>query len=289
MHYEGIIIRPPSEANSVLIQVTTGCSHNKCAFCGTYKGKKFQIKPESMIFEDIDFAAKYCKRQNRVFLCDGDALIIPMKRLIDIISRIKNKMPWIERIGLYANTKSLSMKTSDELKGLNKLGVGIVYMGLETGDDVTLKNISKGANSQHMIDMGKKAKEAGFKLSVTVLIGIAGKERSQIHAKETGRVLSAIEPDYTGALSLMLIPETPLYDKWQNGEFTLINPYEMLLELRTMIAETNISDGFFHANHASNYLPIKAHLPYDKEEILKILDAGIDGKIRLKPEKYRAL
>ena len=226
MHYEGIIIRPPSEADSILIQITTGCSHNKCSFCGTYKEKRFQIKPDSIIFEDIDFVAKYCKRQTRVFLCDGDALIIPMKRLVKILEKIKKKLPWVTRVGLYANTKSLKMKTMQELKELKKLGVGIVYMGLETGDNVTLKKINKGANSETMIKMGRKAKEAGFKISVTVLIGIAGKERSQTHAQETGRVLSAIEPDYTGALSLMLLPNTPLYDDWEKGGFTLIEPNE---------------------------------------------------------------
>jgi radical SAM superfamily enzyme YgiQ (UPF0313 family) len=289
MHYEGIIIRPPSEADSILIQITTGCSHNKCTFCSTYKEKKFQIKRDSVIFEDIDFAAQYCKRQKRVFLCDGDALIIPIKRLVNIIKQIKKKLPWVTRIGLYANTKSLKMKTIEELKELKKLGVGILYMGLETGDDVTLKKINKGADSQKMIDMGRKAKAAGFKLSITVLIGIAGKERSLIHAKETGRVLSAIEPDYVGALSLMLIPDTLLYNEWENGNFTLINPSEMLLELREMIANTNISQGFFHANHASNYLPIRARLPEEKEAVLKILDDGIAGKVALKPEKFRAL
>ena len=162
-------------------------------------------------------------------------------------------------------------------------------MGLESGDDMTLKKINKGASSEEMIRLGEKARKAGIKLSLTVLLGIAGRERSAIHAKETGRVLSAIDPEYIGALSLILIPGTPLYDDYMAGGFTLIEPDEMLNELRTMIAATNLSQGLFHANHASNYLPIKARLPKDKEATLMRIDEAIAGKIPLKPEWLRAL
>ena len=289
MHYEGNIIRPPSEANSILLQITVGCSRNKCTFCGTYMNERFKIKSDDIIFEDIEFASKYCKRQKRVFLCDGDALIVPQKRLVKILKEIQKKLPWVTRVGLYANVKSLKMKSDEELKELNSLGAGILFIGLETGDDVTLKKIRKGALSEDMILAGKKAKQGGFKISVTVLTGIAGRERSQIHAKETGRVLSAMDPDYIGALSLMLIPGTPLYKDYTAGDFILIEPDEMLQELRTMIASTNLSMGLFHANHASNYLPIRAALPKDKEKTLKIIDMALDGKVPLKPEHLRAL
>lgn len=289
MHYEGNIIRPPSEANSILLQVTVGCSRNKCTFCGAYKGERFRIKPDTIIMKDIAFAANYCKRQRRVFLCDGDALIIPQKRLLNILLEIKKQLPRVTRVGIYANAKSIKMKTLDELKILKSHGLGIVYMGLETGDDVTLKNINKGATSQHMIEMGKKARSAGIKLSITVLLGIAGKERSKIHAKETGRVLSAIDPEYVGALSLMLIPGTPLCSDYESGKFLLPDPSEMLEELRIMIANTNLSSGLFHANHASNYLPIRAKLPKDKEATLKLIDEALAGRIELKPEYLRAL
>ena len=289
MHYEGNIIRPPSEANSILIQVTVGCSRNKCTFCGTYLGERFRIKPDSIIWQDIEFAARYCRRQRRVFLCDGDALIIPQKRLLKILQAIKSKLPWVTRVGAYANAKSLKMKTLEELKTLKAQGLGIVYMGLESGDDVTLKKINKGATSPNMIDMGKKAKVAGMKLSVTVLLGIAGRKRSQVHAEETGRVLSAIDPDYIGALSLMPIPGTPLFRDLQAAKFSLIEPDEMLAELRTMIAGTHLSSGLFHANHASNYLPIRARLPRDKDATLKLIDQALAGNIALKPEYLRAL
>ena len=289
MHYEGTIIRPPSEANSILLQITVGCSRNKCTFCGTYAGERFRIKPDSIIMQDIAFAAQYCKRQRRVFLCDGDALIVPQKRLLNVLQEIKSQLPWVTRVGAYANAKSLKLKSMDELKTLKENGLGILYMGLETGDDVTLKMINKGAPSQAMIEMGKKAREAGFKLSITVLLGIAGRERSQIHARETGRVLSAIDPDYVGALSLMLIPGTPLFDDHAAGKFELIEPPEMLAELRTMIASTDLTKGLFHANHASNYLPIRARMPRDKAATLELIDQALAGKVGLKPEYLRAL
>lgn len=289
MHYEGNIIRPPSEANSILLQVTVGCSRNKCTFCGTYRGERFRIKPDSIIMADIAFAAEYCRRQRRVFLCDGDALIIPQKRLLNILVEIEKQLPWVTRVGIYANAKSLKMKTLGELKALKAHGLGIAYMGLETGDDVTLKKINKGAMSEKMIQMGKKAKAAGIKLSITVLLGIAGRKRSRIHAEETGRVLSAIDPEYIGALSLMLIPGTPLYDEYESGTFPLLEPDEMLKELKIMIANTNLSRGLFHANHASNYLPIKVRLPKEKDAAISRIDEALAGKIPLKPEYLRAL
>lgn len=289
MHYEGTIIRPPSEANSILLQVTVGCSRNKCTFCGTYAGERFRIKPDETILEDIAFAAAYCRRQRRVFLCDGDALIIPQARLLRILRAIRDQLPWVTRVGAYANAKSLSLKSPGELAELRCLGLGILYMGLETGDDETLARINKGADADRMVAMGRKAKEAGFKLSITVLLGIAGRERSQVHARETGRVLSAIDPEYVGALSLMLIPGTPLYNDWRSGAFVLIEPSEMLAELRTMVAETRLTQGLFHANHASNYLPIRARLPRDKDATLALIDKALSGDVALKPEFMRAL
>lgn len=289
MHYEGNIIRPPSEAYSILLQATVGCSHNKCTFCGTYTGERFRIKPDEVIFSDIEFAAQYCGHQRRVFICDGDALIIPQKRLFAILNRIETRLPWVTRVGVYANVKSIRMKTSEELRELHAHGLGIAYMGLETGDDVTLKHIRKGISAEAAIEMGQKIRAAGIKLSITVLLGIAGRERSEIHARETGRVLSAIDPEYVGALSLMLIPGTPLCRDFEEGRFPLIEPDEMLRELRGMIAHTNMTRGQFHANHASNYLPIKARMPRDKQETLALIDAALAGKVQLRPEYLRAL
>ena len=289
MNYQGNIFRPPSEANSILLQVTTGCSHNKCTFCGMYKGVRFSIKADSIIASDIDFAASHCRRQERLFLCDGDALIIPHERLIHILQSIREKLPWLTRIGAYANTKGIGRKSPEQLRELRDLGLSILYMGLESGDDVTLKNINKGADARQMIEMGRKVRAAGIKLSITVLLGIAGKERSSIHAEETGRVLTAIDPEYVGALSLMLTPGTPLHHDWQEGQFQLPGSSDMLAELRLMLSETELTNGYFHANHASNYLPIKAKLPSDKARTLRIIDAALNGEISLKPEFLRGL
>jgi radical SAM superfamily enzyme YgiQ (UPF0313 family) len=289
MHYEGNIIRPPSEANSILLQVTVGCSRNRCTFCGTYRGERFRIKPEEIVREDIAFAAQHCRRQRRLFLCDGDALVIPQRRLTSILADVRAQLPWVTRVGSYANARSIGLKSDAELRELRELGLGILYMGLESGDDATLKAIRKGADAATQVAMGRKAIAAGMKLSVTVILGIAGRARSAVHAQDTARVLSEIDPDYVGALSLMLIPGTPLYEDWRTGAFELLDPAEMLAELRTLIAETRLSRGLFHANHASNYLPIKARLPRDRDEVVALIDRALAGAVTLKPEYMRGL
>jgi len=289
MHYQGTVYRPPSEANSILLQVTTGCSHNKCTFCGMYKGQRFTVTPEEIVFADIDYAAHHFPHARRLFLCDGDALILPHLRLLAILERIRSRLPRIVRVGIYANSKSLQSKTVDELTELRRLGLGIAYLGLESGDDPTLASINKGATSIQMIEMGRKAKLAGIQLSVTVLLGIAGPERSEIHALETGRVLSAIDPDYVGALSLMIEPGTAIHSEVEAGRFALPEPLAILQELRTMIAATTLSNGLFHANHASNYLPVRAKLPEEKSPTLALIDQALAGNLALRPEFLRAL
>jgi radical SAM superfamily enzyme YgiQ (UPF0313 family) len=289
MHYEGTCIRPPSEAFSILLQVTLGCSHNKCTFCGTYKDKRFNIKDDRIILSDILFASKYMKKQDRVFLMDGDSLIIPQKRLMWILDRIKEHLPWVKRVGAYANTKGIRMKSLEELIQLKENGLGILYLGVETGDDELLKEIRKGTSAQHLINMGRKVKEAGIKLSATVLLGIAGRKRSLQHAKATGELLSAMDPNYVGALTVMLIPGTLLHDDFITGKFELPTEMELLLELRKMIEHTNLSRGLFFSNHASNYLPVKARLPKGKQQTLDLIDSALQGQIALKPEWMRAL
>lgn len=289
MHYEGNIIRPPSEANSILLQATVGCSHNKCTFCGAYKGERFKIKSDAMIDADIDFAAAHCRRQRRLFICDGDALIIPQQRLLRILQSIRQRLPWVTRVGVYANTKSIRMKTDQELAQLRANGLGIAYMGVESGDDATLAAVRKGADAAGMVEAGRKIRRAGIKLSITVLLGIAGPQRSMTHAVETGRVISAIDPEYVGALSLMLVPGTELHEACQAGRFTLLSPEAMLRELGLIIANSDMSGGLFHANHASNYLPLKLRMPADKEKALELIDRALQGDVALKPESMRAL
>jgi len=289
MHYEGNCIRPPSEAYSILLQVTLGCSHNKCTFCGTYKDKRFTIKDDETILSDILFASKTMRRQDRVFLMDGDALVIPQKRLMWILDRIREHLPWVRRVGAYANAKSIRLKSSEDLIALRENGLGILYLGVETGDDRLLKEICKGSGSENLIAMGRKVKDAGIKLSVTVLLGIGGTERSLEHARATGKLLSAMDPDYIGALSVMLIPGTPLYDAYRRGEFRLPDPEGLLRELREMLSHTELTRGLFFSNHASNYLPIKARLPRGKQEALDLIDSALRGEVGLRPDWMRAL
>ncbi|MFC1820524.1 radical SAM protein [Thermodesulfobacteriota bacterium] len=289
MHYEGNCIRPPSEAHSILLQVTLGCSHNRCAFCGTYKDKRFTIKDNDIILSDIMFASKYMKQQNRLFLMDGDALIIPQKRLMWILERIKEHLPWVKRVGAYANTKSIRIKSPGDLSDLKEKGLGILFLGVETGDDEIRKKINKGSSSKHCIEMGRKIKEAGIKLSVTILLGIAGREKSLGHAMATGKLLSAMDPDYVGALTVMLIPGTPLWEECERGAFELPDEMGLLAELREIIVHTNLTRGLFFSNHASNYLPVKARLPRGKQEALDLIDSALNGEIELKPEWMRAL
>ncbi len=288
--YQGDIMRPPSEHDSILIQATVGCSHNKCAFCNAYRDKRpFVIKPQETLLKDFAFAAKYCRRQSRVFLMDGDALIIPQKRLVWILEQIREKLPWVTRVGLYANGKSIRMKSDADLRELARLGLGIAYLGVESGDNVTLKRICKGSTAEQLIQEGRRLEDAGIAASVTVLLGIAGRERSHIHAQETGRVLTAMDPSYVGALSVIVMPDTPLAAQQVRGEFVMPSPHELLYELRKMVVHTDLSHGLFRANHASNYLPLKISYPGGKDAGLRTIDAAIQGKIDLKPEWYRVL
>ncbi|MBW2091543.1 MAG: B12-binding domain-containing radical SAM protein [Deltaproteobacteria bacterium] len=288
-HYEGVVIRPPSEAYSILIQVTLGCSHNKCTFCGTYKNKRFAIKPDEIILRDLAFAKKYCRHQDRLFLMDGDALILPQKRLTWILDQIRENLPWVKRVGLYANRKSISSKTDQDLAELKAKGLGIVYYGVESGDDEVLQNVRKGSTNSQLVIEGRRIIEAGIKLSVTVLLGIAGPERSLEHARATGDLLSRLDPDYVGALTISVIPGTPLAEEMHAGNWTPLNPREVLVELRELISATDLSHGLFLSNHASNYLPLKITYPRDKKEAIKVIDAALDGKVPLRPEWLRAL
>jgi radical SAM superfamily enzyme YgiQ (UPF0313 family) len=288
MHYEGNCIRPPPEAFSILLQVTLGCSHNKCTFCGTYKDKRFGIKDDDIILGDILFAAKYMKNQDRVFLMDGDALIIPQKRLVWILDNIREHLPWVKGIGSYANTKSIRFKSFQELNDLRRKGLDRIYLGVETGDDEIRKEVNKGLSAQVCAEMGKKVKSAGMRLTVMVLLGIAGRERSIGHARATGELLSAMNPDHVAALSVIPIPGTPFWDQIERGELDLPDEKGMLLEMREMLAHTTLRGGTFASNHASNYLSLNVRLPEGKQEALNLLDAALEGKIELKPEWMRA-
>jgi len=285
-----MIIRPPSEAYSLLLQVTTGCSHNRCTFCGTYRQKKFKIKPLERIEKDLQEARTYGPIE-KLFLCDGDAIIIPQLRLEEILLLIKRYLPTLERIGSYANTKSILRKSVEDLKKLKELGLKILYLGVETGNAELLKKIDKGATYEQMVEAARRVKEAGIELSVTVILGIGGIEKSIEHAVDTARILTDMDPDYVGALTLMFVPQTELYDDYLAGRFVLPDKLGFIRELYLMIANSNFTDCYFTSNHASNYLPIKARLPQQKENILKMIDSVIQEKDvgKMRPEYLRGL
>lgn len=287
MHYDGMIIRPPSEADSILLQVTLGCSHNKCTFCGTYKDKRFTIRDDVTIDHDIEYAAKNLSFLRRVFLIDGDALIIPQPRLVRILTQIREKMPWVQRVGVYGNARGILRKTEEELAVLRSLGLGIVYFGLESGDKQVLEEIKKGHSPERMIEAGRRVRAAGMKLSVMVILGLGGRERSLEHARATGRALTAIDPNYVGVLTLMVHPGTELAEEVDAGRFELLSPVEMLQELREILANTDMTRGLFFANHASNYLPLRVKMPADKNRALAAIDSALRGQTALKPEWMR--
>ncbi len=292
MYDERVIVRPPSEANSFLLPVTIGCSHNKCTFCGTYTGVKFRILPLEDIKRDIDKVARnYSWSLRRVFLENGDALIAPQNRLVEVLKYLNEKFPNLEKIGTYATPQSALIKSVDQLKELNRLGLNIAYLGVETGDEELLEKINKGATYDQIVEAGRKLKKAGITLSVTVILGLGGVEGSQKHTLGTARILTDIDPDFAGALTIMLVPGTRLHKEWEEGKFTLISPFQSLEELRLIIQNSSFTNCFFTANHASNYLPIKARLPQQKAAVLKLIDEVLTTKdmSRLRPEFTRAL
>ena len=291
MKYEGMIFRPPSEANSLILQVTVGCSYHRCTFCGAYQGKTFRIKSFKEVKEDIDEASSYSSRIQRVFLADGDALIIPQKELLQILGYLRMKLNRLERVGIYANAKDIIQKDVEELKALKDLGLEIIYLGLESGDPEVLKRIKKNATVDQQIRAGKKVKESGILLSVTVILGLGGVEGSQAHAAETGKVLSEMDPDYVGALSLMIVPGTPIEKEIETGKLVLPTPFGLIQELETMITNCQFTHCFFASNHASNYLPFRIQMPEEKEEALRRLREVLERRDPdlLRPEYLRAL
>lgn len=291
MRYYGTVIRPPSEADSYILQVTYGCSHNRCTFCGTYLDKPFRPRETSRVMEDIELAASVIPNTRRVFLADGDALVLGTPRLDAILDALRRAFPRLERVGIYANAGNLLRKSPAELESLCQKGLGIVYLGLESGSDEVLARIEKGATATQMIEAVGKAKAAGMLVSVIGILGIAGPDGSAEHARATGQVVSRMDPDYFSMLTLMLVPGTPLYQQWQAGEFQLLGAEAMLAELRLIIQNLDgLTNCVFRTNHASNYLPLGGTLPGDKARLLSTLEAALArGREVFRPEAWRGL
>lgn len=275
----------------MLLQVTVGCSHNGCVYCNMYRDKKFRPKPFDTIKADIAEARAIGPRFRRVFLMDGDALILSTKRLMPILDEIRTQLPWVERVGTYGDTRSVGRKSVEELTALREAGLGIVYHGMESGDPEVLERIDKGGTREEAIETARKLREAGLIHSVMVLLGVGGEDLSQQHASGTASALTAMDPAYVGALTTTVVPGTPLHERQQSGQFRLPGKFEMIEELRTIVAKSNFTNTRFSANHASNYVPIRSTLPRDKDAVIEVLDAILDDRDerRLKPESLRAL
>ena len=291
MRYYGTVIRPPSEADSYILQVTYGCSHNRCAFCGTYQDKPFQVRPPEEVLEDIALAQESMPDTRRVFLADGNALVLSTRRLERILDALSTAFPRLRRVAAYANATDLLNKPCDELTLLREKGLQVVYLGLESGSDEVLRRIDKGVTAAEMVEATHRARAAGIRVSVIGILGLGGPELSIEHAEATGRIASAMDPPYLSMLTLMLVPETPLHRQWQQGTFQLMDAEDLLAELRHLILHLNgLSRCIFRTNHASNYLPLAGTLSRDKEALLTTLDAALaQGRSVLRPEAWRGL
>ncbi len=289
MRYEGSVYRPPSEARSLIIQVTIGCSHNKCTFCNMYKDKRFRVRKFEEIIEDLEEAREYYRSVKKIFLADGNALILKNEDLKKILLRIKELYPECERIGIYGAPQDILRKSVEELKELKELGIGIIYLGIESGSDEILKDINKGVNSAEMIEAGQKVVSSGIGLSVMIISGLGGKEKWKEHAAESARVLNEINPDYIALLTLLLNPGTKMHDDVQSGNLKLLNPNEVMVETKELIANLEVANCMFRSNHASNYVPLGGTLSEDKEMLLEQLDAAINEKYNYKDEFHRRL
>jgi radical SAM superfamily enzyme YgiQ (UPF0313 family) len=288
--YEGSVFRPPSEARSLILQATIGCSHNKCTFCITYRDKEFRIKSYEEVKNDVEMVLPNYKDTKRIFLADGNALIIPTDGLKKILSLLKESFPNLERIGIYGCPQDILKKSVSELKTLKDAGLGIIYLGLESGSDMILRKVKKGVASKRMIEAANRVKEVGITLSVIFILGLGGKEHSKEHAVETAKVLSEMDPDYIGALTLMVIKGTEIYDEVNSGKLEILEPREVFEEVRILVENLELSNCVFRANHASNYLPIGGTLPDDKQEILDKIERILQkDDVSFKPEWLRAL
>lgn len=289
MKYEGIVYRPPSEAYSLIVQVTIGCSQNHCAFCSMYKTKQFRIRSTDEIIDDFMEAREMYPKIEKIFLADGDALICPVQDLEMILKLIRKKFPECRQVTCYASPKSILLKKTDELKRLCQLGLSMVYMGLESGSDKVLEYMKKGADPKEMIKAAEKIHNAGIRLSVTAISGLGGKKWWKEHAVETGKVLSEMKPEYAGLLTLMIEEGVPLEQEIKSGRFQLMNPYEILIETREMLEHMDCPGCIFRSNHASNYISLRGTLNKDKEKLIKQLDQAVSGSAHLKSEWMRML
>ena len=289
MRYEGTVYRPPSEARSLIIQVTIGCSHNTCTFCTMYKDKKFRIRSKEEIFMDLDeMSSAYGELPLRIFLADGDALVLKTRDLLDILSFIRVKFPFCARVTAYATAGDILRKTDEELQALKKEGLSMVYVGAESGDPVILAHVKKDVTVEEMIQAADKLKKCGIQLSLTLISGLGGKERLREHALESARLVSAMKPEYLGFLTLMLEKGAPILEEIQAGQLTLLSPDAVMEEMKLFLTHVDSDGTVFRANHASNYLALKGTLNGDIPAMLAQVEEA-EKKQKYKSERYRML
>lgn len=289
MHYVGPVYRPPSEADSLLLQVTLGCSHNECTYCAMYRHKTFAARPLDAVRADVAEAARQEPDTRRVFLMDGDAMTLSMPRLVPVLESLVGAFPRLQRVSSYVNAVSVLRKTDADLLRLHDLRLTLGYLGLETGDPDTATRIVKGATVEEEVEAVRRAQAAGIKMSVMVLLGIAGRKRSLEHARATADALNRMDPRYVSCLCVTPVPGTPFFDEVASGAVELPSPEELLDELRVLVAGLSLSGAVFRSNHASNVLPMGGRLPADRDRLLAVIDAARRGEIPLVPEGWRGL
>ncbi len=288
MIYEGVVYRPPSEAGSWILQATIGCSHNRCTFCNMYKDKSFRIRSVKELKDEIHKVRELYPDIRRVFIADGDALMIRAEDLKYLLSEIRASFHRLERIGIYASPKSIHSKTDDELISLYEAGLGIAYLGLESGDPEILLRVKKGDTREGIISAGKRLKASGIKLSVTAISGLGGKERWREHALMTASAINEIRPHYLGLLTLMVEQGTELWSSVQEGSFQLLTPYEAARETLLLLEELDCEGLVFRSNHASNYVALKGTLNIDRAKLIGQLKSAMDEE-GFKDESFRRL
>lgn len=290
MHYEGDIYRPPSEAFSLLLQVTRGCSHNKCTFCSMFKGKRFRVCPPEQVAGDLEEARATYRSVGRIFLCDGDALCLSNERLLPILNRIEELFPECGRVGAYARATDILRKTPEELAELREHGLGILYVGAESGSNRILEKIKKGETAAQIVEGVNKAEDAGIAVSVTFISGLGGRAGRREHAIESGRMISRMRASYVSLLTLMTSEEAPLYKEIQSGDFEVPSGEEIMAETCLLLQNAApAATCVFRANHASNYLPLRGNLPADRERMLAHLQAAMADPSLLRDERFRLL
>ena len=290
MQYEGDIYRPPSEAHSLIVQVTVGCTHNKCTFCEAFKTKQFRLKSFETVYADLQEARNYYPHVERVFFADGDALCMTTDKFLRLLNAVRELFPECTRVGVYSRASQILKKSEDELASLRKAGLGIVYIGAESGSDEVLRRVNKGESADEIINAVRKAENIGITTSVTFILGLGGSELSAEHAAKTGEMISRMGASYVGLLTLILEPPAPLYFDEKSGNFQQITPIETLDELEVILQNTDCeSETILRSNHASNWLVLKGTLPHDKERMLRQVRRAKQDTSALRPDWQRRL